>query len=213
MFTLMTYAGPEDTAHVTRTGGVPLVPPGFEWPSCGECGLPMRFIAQLRLDELAEQGPKGSAEGSGTLAVWMCQNDPGMCDEWDPASGGNTARLFPAEAALTAAEPPRGETLVAASAAVAHQQVEAANYDEARGSWAESRGVSPRQVLGAWGGEPSWLQGEEVPECPACEGRMSFAAQLEEGHDHESDLGFGGGGCGYAFFCSPCGEAAFLWQC
>lgn len=209
----MTYAGPEDTAHMTRTGGLPLVPEEFSWPACAECELPMRFIAQLRLDELATHGPKGSAEGSGTLAVWMCQNDPGMCEEWSPTEGGNTARLFPADATLSPASPPEGETLLAESSAVAYQPVEGTAYDDARGEWAERQGVSPREVLGAWGGEPSWLQGEEVPDCPSCEGPMDFAAQLEEGHHHETELGFGGGGCAYAFFCTPCGEAAFLWQC
>jgi hypothetical protein len=40
---------------------------------------------------------------------------------------------------------------------------------------------------------------------------MTFAVQLEEGHDYRTAANFGGGS-GYGFTCPPCGRAAFLWQ-
>ncbi|MET7468422.1 methyltransferase domain-containing protein [Micromonospora sp. NPDC005686] len=52
MTVLMIYSG--DTAPDapgTRSGGVPLVPAGFDWPLCGECDGPMQFLTQVRLDD------------------------------------------------------------------------------------------------------------------------------------------------------------------
>jgi hypothetical protein len=74
---LMTYAGPVAAdAPGTRTGGVPHTPSGFEWPQCRECAGPMQFLAQVSLAD-AEAG------SAGLLSIFMCQNDPGLCDEWD----------------------------------------------------------------------------------------------------------------------------------
>ncbi len=43
-----------------RTGGVPLIPDGFVWPNCRECGGSMQFLAPLPLD-------------LGAIAVFFCQ--------------------------------------------------------------------------------------------------------------------------------------------
>ncbi|MFD4674360.1 hypothetical protein ACFWNN_31885 [Lentzea sp. NPDC058450] len=169
-------------APVLRTGGVPLVPDGFTWPLCRECGGAMQFLAHLPLD-------------IGAVAVFMCQNDPGMCDEWDATSGGNRALLFTAPLS-PAVVPAEGETLLGAVTAL--------------GPHAEE---PPEEfVLGRLGGEPEWWQNDETPACPSCSAPMTFAAQLEEGRDHRTAINFGGGGRGYVFHCRPCGEAAFLWQ-
>ena len=68
-------------------------------------------------------------------------------------------------------------------------------------------------MLGQLAGAPSWLQGDETPVCAACQNRMRFVAQLEEGPDHNTAMNFGGG-CAYVFDCS-CGAATgkMLWQC
>jgi hypothetical protein len=109
MTTLITCAGPVDPdAPVTRTGGVPLVAVGFEWPRCAVCGGPMQFLAQVRLGDLARHGD--SAAGQGVLSIYMCQNDPGLCDEWDPVSGGNRALLFPDDGLSAAPVPAEGVT-------------------------------------------------------------------------------------------------------
>ncbi|WP_371494421.1 hypothetical protein OG871_04875 [Kitasatospora sp. NBC_00374] len=41
---------------------------------------------------------------------------------------------------------------------------------------------------------------------------MRLAVQLQEGPDPVTAMNFGGGRA-YAFTCSPCTGAAFLWQC
>jgi hypothetical protein len=45
----------------------------------------MQFLAQVMLGDLGQEGRQG------VLSVFICQNDPGLCEEWDPAAGGNQA--------------------------------------------------------------------------------------------------------------------------
>jgi hypothetical protein len=194
MTTLMTYSGEvAPDSGGTRTGGLPLVHDDFAWPDCATCEGPMQFLAQLHLED-------------DVLAVFMCQNEPGLCDEWDPAAGGNQAFVLPANG-VAATPPPNGETRLGEVSGIALVDVEGVGYDDARENWGERRAV-----LGQFGGEPSWLQADETPGCPGCGEPMKFVAQLEEGHDHRTAANFGGG-CAYAFRCEPCRNAAFLWQC
>ncbi|WP_406861342.1 hypothetical protein ABZO31_13150 [Streptomyces sp. HUAS MG47] len=170
-------------AAVPRTGGVPLVPDGFVWPVCRECGGAMQFLAHLPLP-------------SGVVAVFLCQNDPGMCDDWDAAGGANAAFVFSGELS-PATVPAEGETqLDAVTALRLHPELT----------------PTDAPVLGRWGGEPDWVQGDETPICPSCTVPMGFTAELEEGYDFATSANFGGGGRGYVFSCRPCGGAAFLWQ-
>ncbi|WP_327432648.1 hypothetical protein [Streptomyces sp. NBC_01236] len=173
--------GPD--APAPRTGGVPLAPRGFAWPTCRECGGPLQFLAHLPLD-------------IGVVAVFFCQNDPGMCDDWNATGGANRAYLFTGELAR-AAVPAEGETLLGAVTALRRHPADTPTEEP---------------VLGRLGGEPDWLQGDETPDCPRCAGRMAFVAELEEGCDFATSANFGGGGRGYVFGCRPCVEAAFLWQ-
>lgn len=167
-----------------RTGGVPLAPGGFVWPMCRECGGVLQFLAHLPVPD-------------GAVAVFLCRNDPGMCDDWDAAAGANGAFLFRGDL-VPAAVPGEGETLFGAVTALRHHPDDVPTEEP---------------VLGRLGGEPGWLQGDETPDCPSCALRMAFTAELEEGDDFATSANFGGGGRGYVFSCRPCGEAAFLWQC
>jgi hypothetical protein len=173
----------EADAPELRTGGVPLVPDGFVWPNCRECGGPMRFLAHLPLD-------------LGAVAVFFCQNDPGMCDDWDATAGANRAFVFKGRLA-PATVPAEGETLLGAVTALRPHPGDAPTAEP---------------VLGRLGGEPDWIQGDETPDCPSCTARTTFTAELEEGSDFATSANFGGGGRGYVFHCRPCSEAAFLWQ-
>ena len=205
--TLMVHAGlAAADAAVTRTGGVPLVPAGFVWPTCRTCGGPMQFLAQVVLGDL------GLESQQGVLSVFMCQNDPGLCDEWDAVAGGNQALLFPV-AGLRAAVVPAGPATALGEVSAVRYVTAGEDYEEARLGWAEREGRPERDVLGQLGGQPSWVQRDETPACPGCARPMSLAVQLEEGHDRHTAANFGGGGCGYGFTCQPCSMAAFLWQC
>jgi hypothetical protein len=203
--TLIVYAGSvADDAEVTRTGGIPLVLAGFSWPACRTCEGPMQFLAQV---------VPGSPETDALPGVWslfMCANDPGLCDEWDATGGGNQAIVFAGGPLVAAAVPGGAATTLGVTSAVRYVTVNA-GYDDARRAWTEQTGRPQRDVLGQLGGEPSWLQADETPGCPECGKPMSFVVQVEEGHDHRTAANFGGG-CGYGFVCSPCRTAAFLWQ-
>ncbi|MEV0647285.1 hypothetical protein AB0I28_18655 [Phytomonospora sp. NPDC050363] len=201
MVTLLTYAGDVPAnAPVLRTGGVPLAPAGFEWPHCAKCGGPMMFLAHLPVD-------------AGVVSVFMCQNQPGLCEEWDPAAGSNRAHLYPADAALPPVSAhPDGPTLLPVVNGLRPTESAADEYPDAVTAWSEA-GNERRDALGQLGGEPCRLQADEDPACPGCGRTMDFALMLEAGRDYRSGMNFGGDGWGYVFTCAGCERAAFLWQC
>ncbi|QES52218.1 hypothetical protein DEJ50_06505 [Streptomyces venezuelae] len=211
----MTDAGPvAPDAPVTRTGGIPLAPAGTEWPHCAECTGPMQFLAQFFLED-----------GPGAIAVFMCQNQPGLCQAWDPVAGGNRALLFPSEGLVPVPLPgPDGEGTDADAAdgwsvlglgavrAVARAAAPEPDYFDACAAWAARTGRATAEVLGQLGGTPYWLQNDETPDCPGCAQPMAFTAQLDEGPDPVTAMNFGSGSA-YLHACGPCGRAAFGWQC
>lgn len=195
MTTLLIYDGaaPQD-APGNRTGGLPLAPTGFTWPTCAECDRPLQFLAQLLLDD-----------GTHLLAIFQCAHDPGLCDQWDANAGGNRAYLFDNDDLRPAPLPTEGLGEVS-RARIEHAAEE--DYDEALAAWAARTGRSTRDVVGGLGGKPSWLQSDETPACVDCARPMRFAAHLEEGR---TAINFGGG-VGYAFRCAEHARAKFLWQ-
>jgi hypothetical protein len=173
-------------------GGRPSAPGGrLDWPRCGECDGAMQFLAQLRVT-----GPDRLA------LVFQCQTDPGQCDEWEAFSGGNAVLLVdPSAPELVAA--PAGETTRPQRHGV---DLVGTDADYATARYTAKR---PREIVGQLGGEPSWLQADEVPACPDCAEPMGFVAQLEEG---PTGMNFGGGGAAYVFRCAGCDTGAFRWQ-
>ncbi|MFS4092494.1 DUF1963 domain-containing protein [Streptomyces sp. AF1A] len=208
----MIDAGPvASAAQATRTGGVPLAPAGTPWPCCTSCKGPMQFLAQVVLDDLG-----GGIEGRGILVLFACQNDPGMCSDWEPDSGGNRALLFPADGLQPLPQPDgvdEDRLLLGSVRAVSLVHVDEPDYDKACEEWSAGNDHSASSVLGQLGGSPAWIQGDETPSCPSCATLMPLIVQLEEGPDHSTAMNFGGCGGAYAFACEPCGRAKFLWQC
>ena len=191
----------------TRFGGQPSVSgTDFTWPTCATCHGNMQFLGQLGMH------PPG--EDASLLLLFMCQNDPGLCEEWDASAGGNAVIPVGVDA-LRLVEPPKeGEVLRSAIHGAKVVEVDAGDYDAARETWSAGAGVRQRDVLGQLGGEPVWIQGEEVPTCDACGQDMSFVAQLEQGPDWETEMNFGGGGCAYVYRCRcSSSQAKMLWQC
>ncbi len=169
----------------------------------------MQFVAQVLLDDLA---PDEDSELGGTmLSIFMCQNDPGRCADWDATSGGNQAALFPTDDLSVAIVPEDGVTTLRATCQIDYVTMTEDGYDDAREEWAETSGRPIEEVLGQLGGEPEWIQNDETPTCGSCGKPMTFVAQFEEGPDHETSINFGSG-CGYAFACGQCRDAAFCWQ-
>jgi len=176
----------------SKVGGLPDGPAGFKWPSCTQCSGPMQFLAQLALPDCGVPDLVGRDQ---LLLIFQCQNDPGMCDEWDAASGANRALLVPADGAVAVRAPSKGATLLP-------------SVDPAR-----VVAVPPEaRALGVVGGDPEWIQGDETPHCPGCGSPMRFVLQLEP--HGGGGINFGDSGLGYAFLCDVCPqEARFLWQC
>ena len=89
----------------SRLGGLPDLPPGATWPA--RDGVPMEFIAQLRLAELAPLDPLGRLPAQGSLLFFYNS-------QWgttDLAGDGCCAVLFHdgPDAALVRATPPHVE--------------------------------------------------------------------------------------------------------
>jgi hypothetical protein len=163
----------------------------------------MQFLGQLRIPEKSE-----------LVLLFMCQNDPGLCDEWEPDAGGNCAIVVSTKN-VGVVTPPQGGVTVRETKYGARQVASSLeNYDDAREAWSKESGRAPREVLGQILGEPAWIQADETPMCGACGKPMHFLAQLEQGPDWKTEMNFGGGGCAYVFDCE-CGthSAKFLWQC
>ena len=78
--------------------------------------------------------------------------------------------------------------------------------------WALSNG---RQNISRIGGEPSWIQGAQVPTCPICGEKMEFLMQLDSGlpSGEDGELLFGSGGILYVFWCERSRVSAFFMQC
>lgn len=186
-----------NTLNETSFGGLPVKEMGhtLEWPRCQTCEAELQYQGKIKTD-------------IGLELIFMCDNDPGMCDEWDAEGGGNKVIIVnhenleffsPDDVELAIRKTEYGAKIVEANAL---------DYDSARENW-EGNG---REVLGQLYGEPVWLQADETPECDCCKQSMRFVAQLEEGPDHRTAMNFGGGGVAYLFDCKAGKTAKFLWQ-
>lgn len=183
-----------------------MAPVRTEWPVCRSCGSAMQFLAQLPLS--AHPDPQLAARDQ-VLLLFQCQGDPGMCEEWAAAAGGNAAMLCSAGGMAMAI--PVGTTTLPACSSVAFRhyddQVDEETPDDAYCALLDD----DPEVLGKIGGVPLWIQGDETPAC-ACGCAMTFFAQIEERGG--GGINFGDSGAGYAFVCTVCrDQAKFLWQC
>jgi hypothetical protein len=167
----------------------------------------MQFLAQLPLSQC---GIECLLTRDQHLLLFQCQNQPGLCDEWDADSGGNAALLVGASA-LQLLEAPPGPTLLDTKSPVSFHEYDDSRRDEyADDEYVRSVDADPR-VLGKVGGHPVWVQGDETPSCE-CGEPMVFVAQLEDRGG--GGINFGDAGAGYAFVCPRCSRSAkFLWQC
>jgi hypothetical protein len=166
----------------------------------------MQYLASLPLTQDLEAAPHGSS----ALLLFQCQQQPGMCEEWAPDSGGNAALITDIKNAEPIA-PPSGPTFLPTRNALNFLPYEEpVDADEASEQYEDIRSAPQSLVAGKAGGQPAWIQYDETPTC-RCGAVMSFVAQLDE--RAASGLNFGGGSA-YAFICKHCRlSAKLLWQC
>lgn len=200
MVNLLIYNPGKANISETSFGGHPVAnnPSEFKWPICKYCQLPMQFLGKI-------------ASGNHLYQIFMCQNDPGCCEEWDPDEGGNKVIVTARSTFEIVSAPTEGLTTRGVEYSAQTVVVQSSGYEEAREKWA-SNNMNYREVLGQIGGVPFWLQGDETPICKLCKEPMQFLAQLEEGPDSKTEMNFGGGSA-YVFKCTCNESAKFLWQC
>jgi hypothetical protein len=189
----------------TVFGGLPSTRHGeVLWPACKTCKSNMQFLGQIRVT---------ATSGNQLLLLFMCQAQPGLCDEWDANAGGNAVLVGGVDSLTLLPAPMNGDLVRPTRYGATCVSVDGDSYDDARNRWMSITGKGIRHVLGQLGGRPSWVQSNETPSCDQCKGSMAFIAQLEEGPDHQSAMNFGGG-CAYIFQCEHCDASAkMLWQC
>ena len=200
---LIAADAPDERSIETRFGGRPLVSDAsdFAWPVCAECGGAMQFLGQIAV-------PSTGGEPA-LLALFMCVSER-ICSTWEPDSGANRAMLMLGERFTLRTPAIEDEsTLRAAMYGAMIWEMAGDDYDDARRIWHETHEGGGRSMLGCHGGEPAWIQFEEVPVC-GCGAPMAFVAQLEEGPDYRTAMNFGGGSA-YVFRCGD-HAAAMLWQ-
>lgn len=142
---------------------------------------------------------------SEALLLFQCQDDPGMCDEWEADSGGNAAIRVRTEGRVPM-KVPRGETQLPGVSLLRFVPIDGTDQE------AYVAAVDgDRATLGRLGGAPLWLQTDQTPTC-SCGQKMLLAAMLE--NRGGGGINFGDAGTGYAFYCLHCPtEARFLYQC
>lgn len=185
----------------TSFGGKPVknIDEDFIWPKCACCSLSMQFLGKITVDDDLHQ-------------IFMCQNDPGVCDDGEADDGGNAVVVLKPTVLEYVTVPDEGETLRDTEYSAVVVEVDAPDYPDATDVWGESNNEEYRRILGQISGEPYWLQGDDTPDCDTCHKPMRFIAQLEQGPDYETEMNFAGG-CAYSFACSCNRSAKFLWQC
>lgn len=198
---LLVYSQQGGDISATSFGGYPVKNSAedFSWPACAYCHLPMQFLGKIAHDAHLYQ-------------IFMCQNDPGVCEEWDPNDGANKIIVTKPTRLEYVSAPSDGESLREIEYSASLVPIESENYEEARNLWADQNKQELRMVLGQMGGAPWWVQGDETPVCDSCQQPMRFLAQLEEGPEHNTAMNFGNG-CAYVFNCDCNYSGKFLWQC
>jgi hypothetical protein len=162
-------------------------------PNCKTCNGELSHIFSLSLSSHPNELIK-SKEGS--IHLFQCKNDPGMCDDWDSEAGGNLAVY------LSSMQEPKSQDEIGLA-------VDTSNLLDTQDSLIE-RLENDSECVGSISDRPLWIQADETPNC-SCGLPMSFIGQVEE--SAHPDFNFGGGGCSYVFLCPTCEKSKFLWQC
>jgi uncharacterized protein YwqG len=207
---------------VTKFGGQPTWLGEPQWPLSRESGEPMRFICQIRLDEVLF----GAMGMDARMAyLFMTDGEEYIDGTWEPEGGENAVVLQPGGSPVEASKLPTGPTLYRMVNKPLQERLvpEACEY-AVRLSYGEDPPQVGEDVLGTWnesemreherqlegnklGGTPLFLQAPEFPG----PGEWRLLLQLDS-TKVPFYLNFGDSGVGYAFLSVDSREARFLWQ-
>jgi len=149
-------------------------------PTCAACEASMDLIIQIADKSVVEK----------PVMIFQCQNDPGMCGDWEADSGANkviftdSVQAIPCDLSLTFVE---------------------SNYTD--DEYENDEVTLNENVIGKVFGRPIWIQADETPDC--CQKPMQFILQINDA----DTLNFGDCGTGYLFKCTHCSNGKFMWQC
>ena len=189
---------------ITKFGGQPVWLDAPQWPLSRETGNPMRFIAQIRLADVAE------LTTSARMAyLFMTEEEDGefVDGTYEPDGGENAIILQPGDTKLPTVAKIEGPTLFR----MAEQQREPCEFtvelieEEDMTLTIEEANYRYENKLG---GAPEFMQGEQFP----FDEGSQFLLQIDE-TDVPFYINFGTTGIGYAFLNRDGTQAKFLWQC
>jgi hypothetical protein len=200
-----------DASRLSHFGGLPLLPSGLDWPTCGRCGTRMPFLLQVAAAELpAEARP---AFPDGILQLFFCTK----CFRWEPFSDAVRVRVLANEEGLTVAAAGDVAKLVAPRSILSWQSVddyaepdEALGLDELQVESLFEAGypLQGDKLLGA----PYWVQDPEFPPCRECGKLMAPLFQLDS--NDNLDLMWGDAGVAHILWCPDHQHVlALVWQC
>lgn len=145
-----------DDGPTTRLGGVPLGSAGTEWPLCGYCERPMRFLGQARLQDV-----DACAEPGFALAFGCGREDADSeCVDLDlPRNHSAVLAVASTHAPLVPPAPDLVSPVVPLRIQEAEIPTETGDQpDDEREAFAEAR-RHVRGLVGKLGGVPLWLSG------------------------------------------------------
>lgn len=190
--TYFIYLSDDQSGEASRLAGDLKLPDNFNIPICESCDGHMTAVVLLA-DPNISRTP---------LLVFQCQNEPGLCEEWEADSGGNKVVAIE----NVELEPqPGAKALVFQPCDISDEKLQSS--DETDSYFDLATQSNYEYLVGKALGEPIWYQAEETPDC--CQQKMTFVAQIDECED----LNFGGSGVGYIFECTKCQGCKFLTQC
>jgi hypothetical protein len=169
----------------------------------------MTFYFQIGLQET---GMPEFAQESKLLSLYKCDNNPGLCDDAFPESGGNAAHLFDLSTCQSTPSP---------SGTISFPEVmlDLVEYKEPKifnheAYWANAKKLGMRFFGTTGGAAVHKTLLETDPQC-SCGVLMKFVAQIEErtiAGKKQPDMNFGGGGRALAYVCPSCYLPLWTWE-
>lgn len=215
-----------DDLTAAKLGGAPFLSTDAPAPRCGKCKQPLRFVLQLRRDDLP-----AAAQGLWTAALlqmfWCddCQSEGGSENAWSKSALLREVALTDPIAAASQEEGDEREVLavtfirdwrevrdypsplvkeLAAALGVSPKSAATREQLEALGEAMHEAGLGPQEGLKV-GGWPRWVSEPETVKCK-CKAVMSPSLQLGDA------IAVGDGGSTWIVLCGACGKQAYLCQ-
>jgi len=212
------------TEPVTKFGGQPVWLTEPQWPISRKKGKPMKFIAQIALNDALWPGTAGKMA---YLFITDYDDDDDDDDEfetWNAEGGENAVTIQPSAAEIPVKIDPTAVAKsvlsrceddgkqrwpIACEYAVSLTLSEEPVLPEGWEDDEEQREIHAQMVeCSKLGGNPFFLQNEEYPEG----GEWHLLLQLDSA-TVPFDVEFGDAGVGYAFIDAKGERGRFLWQC